>query len=287
MASKQRQPSAKNANSDNTAERSGKRGSDRRVGSSVTSGANRAATHRAARRAQQYGGTFLGVVLGLIVGLAIAVVVALYITRAPTPFVSRNAPASDASATGASSGNTDPNRPLAGATPGQAVPQSAQPSPPNTAPGQPANPSTGLLDEPKIVEVPASAPDNTSTAPSSPSTQGQWPNSHPAPSTTGNTPSKSGSATASSSGPTSADNANTGYFLQAGAYRTEADADQQRGNLAMLGFSATVTRRDSGSVTFYRVRLGPFAKFDDMNAARQNLSSKGVDTAVIRFTRQP
>ena len=44
---------------------------------------------RTTKQSKQTGGTFLGIVLGLIVGLAIAVVVALYITRAPTPFVSK------------------------------------------------------------------------------------------------------------------------------------------------------------------------------------------------------
>ena len=76
-------------------------------------------------QSKQTGGTFLGIVLGLIVGLAIAVVVALYITRAPTPFVSKVAPPA-APDTGASQAQQyDPNRPLQGKTPGQPVPQAA------------------------------------------------------------------------------------------------------------------------------------------------------------------
>ncbi len=90
---------------------------------------------RTTKQSKQTGGTFLGIVLGLIVGLAIAVVVALYITRAPTPFVAKVAPPA-ASDTGASEAQYDPNRPLQGKTPGQPVPQAAQPAPPNTAPGQ-------------------------------------------------------------------------------------------------------------------------------------------------------
>lgn len=262
---------------------------------------------------RQNGGTFLGVVLGLIVGLAIAVVVALYITRSPTPFVSRS-PA--AAAGDAASGNVDPNRPLAGAKPGIAVPQSAQPTPPNTAPGQPANPSTNLLDEPKIVEVPAPAAPATSAAPAvstpadndSDAATPHWPNapaktsaSKPNAPPSHAQPSSSASATApahakpssTASSPSSANppavtpgDANTGYLLQVGAYRTETDADQQRARLALMGYDAHVTRRDSGAVTFFRVRVGPFVKFDDMNGVRQRLSSAGVDTAVIRFTKQ-
>jgi cell division protein FtsN len=241
---------------------------------------------------KQSGGTFLGVVLGLIVGLAIAVVVALYITHSPTPFVSRTpTPASGTAAA------TDPNRPLAGATPGLAVPQSAQPTPPNTAPGQPSNPSTGLLDEPKIVEVPQTAPaQNYSTTPPAPVRQGSSPSSsYPgtpsapanrpvtAPAANPSAPAHASSAPAPATAP---GDANTGYFLQVGAYRTEGDADQQRARLALMGYEGKVTRRDSGAVTFFRVRIGPFSKFDDMNSARQRLSGAGIDTAVIRFTRQ-
>ena len=111
---------------------------------------------RTTKQSKQAGGTFLGIVLGLIVGLAIAVVVALYITRAPSPFVSKVPPPAD---TGASQPQQfDPNRALQGKTPGQPVPQAAQPTPPNTAPGQAANPTQpGLLPEPQIVEVPGAA----------------------------------------------------------------------------------------------------------------------------------
>ena len=80
--------------------------------------------------------------------------------------------------------------------------------------------------------------------------------------------------------------ANTGYFLQVGAYKTAADAEQQRARLAFQGFESKVTQRDAGGVTYYRVRIGPFSKFEDMNASRQRLSDAGVDTAVIRFTKQ-
>lgn len=245
-------------------------------------------TRPSAKRVKQHGGTFLGVVLGLIVGLAIAVVVALYITRSPTPFVSRSpTPASDAAAS--ATGNVDPNRPLAGTSPGQAVPQSAQPTPPNTAPGQPSNPSTGLLDEPQIVEVP---PASSAHAAVPDASTGEWPGTQQAAAPSAAAPAAASHpkpGAAPTPAPTAAsanDTVNTGYFLQAGAYRTQADADQQRANLALLGFSAAVTRRDSGAVTFFRVRIGPFSKFDDMNAARQNLSGKGIDTAVIRFSRQ-
>ncbi|MEX3527026.1 MAG: SPOR domain-containing protein [Burkholderia sp.] len=254
---------------------------------------------RTSKPSKQAGGTFLGIVLGLIVGLAIAVVVALYITRAPSPFVSKVAPPADNAASGASQPQQfDPNRALQGKTPGQPVPQAAQPAPPNTAPGQAANQTQPpLLPEPQIVEVPGSnGSQNSNPQPSSDdngiavepkSADNTPPVKKPqataaAPTSSaqaGNAPAKPGS------GANPAD-ANSGYFLQVGAYKTEADAEQQRARLGFQGFESKVSKRDVSGITYYRVRVGPFNKFDDMNSARQRLSDAGVDTAVIRFTKQ-
>ncbi len=244
-------------------------------------------TSKQSRQSKQTGGTFVGIVLGLIVGLAIAVIVALYITRAPTPFVAKVAPPpSDNTTQSQSAQPYDPNRPLQGKTPGQPVPQAAQPTPPNTAPGQSSNQtqSSGMLDEPQIVEVPpsgnaASAPQNAARPPAStPSTQN--PTSNAAAPKNGSQPS-----TAKTTPPAPGD-VNTGYHLQVGAYKTQQDAEQQRAHLGFQGFESKVTQRDAGGVTYYRVRIGPFAKFEDMNTARQRLSDAGVDTAVIRFSKQ-
>jgi cell division protein FtsN len=251
---------------------------------------------RTTKQSKQTGGTFLGIVLGLIVGLAIAVVVALYITRAPTPFVAKVAPPA-ASETSASEAQYDPNRPLQGKTPGQPVPQAAQsgqPAPQNTAPGQANGQGQpgGMLQEPEIVEVPPASSANANgvaVAPNPAQDNGtsaaakkpQQATSAPSSTAAASNAAKPGSSTA----PSAAD-ANSGYFLQVGAYKTSADAEQQRARLAFQGFESKVTQRDAGGVTYFRVRIGPFSKFDDMNSARQRLSDAGVDTAVIRFTKQ-
>ncbi|MEM5425685.1 SPOR domain-containing protein [Paraburkholderia sp. BR14263] len=266
------------------------------------------------QQSKQSGGTFLGIVLGLIVGLAIAVVVALYITRAPTPFVSKVAPPA-ASDVGQNNEQVDPNRALQGKSPGQPVPQAAQSTPPNTAPGQTTNQSqsSGMLEEPQIVEVPPSgsnsnaANNNGVAVAPQPSTgenvtsgtaiakkpqSASNSTSNPAQILANNPPQKPANAVPTPPGakPGSAapapGDANTGYFLQVGAYKTSGDAEQQRARLAFQGFESKVTQRDAGGVTYYRVRIGPFTKFDDMNSTRQRLSDAGIDTAVIRFTKQ-
>ncbi|WP_414443217.1 SPOR domain-containing protein [Burkholderia sp. 22PA0106] len=261
---------------------------------------------RTSKPSKQAGGTFLGIVLGLIVGLAIAVVVALYITRAPSPFVSKVAPPADS---GASQPQFDPNRALQGKTPGQPVtPQAAQPAPPNTAPGQAANQTQPpLLPEPQIVEVPGTnngssssdsngvavapkpADNNPVTPPPAKKPQAPATAANPgsstgtqAPKTAQQQPPKA-SSTPAAANPA---DANSGYFLQVGAYKTESDAEQQRARLGFQGFESKVSKRDVSGVTYYRVRVGPFNKFEEMNSARQRLSDAGVDTAVIRFTKQ-
>ncbi|HDR9761756.1 TPA: SPOR domain-containing protein [Burkholderia cepacia] len=300
---------------------------------------------RTSKQSKQAGGTFLGIVLGLIVGLAIAVVVALYITRSPSPFVSKVAP--PPADNGASQPQQfDPNRALQGKTPGQPVPQAAQSAPPNTAPGQAANQTQGgLLPEPQIVEVPPSAngsngsnntgsPNGTTASNNTSSNNASSGNgvavapkpadTTPPPKKTqqaqqqqqggeddlarfaaqkqaqqaaaqkqqqqqlaANTPKPTSSATAAAAAkPPTANDANTGYFLQVGAYKTEGDAEQQRARLGFQGFESKVSKRDVSGVTYFRVRVGPFSKFEDMNSARQRLSDAGVDTAVIRFTKQ-
>ncbi|MDN7673755.1 SPOR domain-containing protein [Burkholderia oklahomensis] len=275
---------------------------------------------RTSKQSKQAGGTFLGIVLGLIVGLAIAVVVALYITRAPSPFVSKVAPPADNNASQPQ--QFDPNRALQGKTPGQPVtPQAAQPAPPNTAPGQAANPSQPpLLPEPQIVEVPSSNNGNGSssasnnaadngvavapkpaditpppakkpqTAANGSSTPHVANNNASAgaatPPKTAQAPKGASSATTAAAKPAPGADANTGYFLQVGAYKTESDAEQQRARLGFQGFESKVSKRDVSGVTYFRVRIGPFSKFEDMNSARQRLSDAGVDTAVIRFTKQ-
>ncbi|AJX33677.1 SPOR domain-containing protein [Burkholderia oklahomensis] len=275
---------------------------------------------RTSKQSKQAGGTFLGIVLGLIVGLAIAVVVALYITRAPSPFVSKVAPPADNNASQPQ--QFDPNRALQGKTPGQPVtPQAAQPAPPNTAPGQAANPSQPpLLPEPQIVEVPSSNNGNGSSSASNnaadngvavapkpaditpppakkPQTAANGSSApHVAnnntsagaatPPKTAQAPKGASSATTAAAKPAPGADANTGYFLQVGAYKTESDAEQQRARLGFQGFESKVSKRDVSGVTYFRVRIGPFSKFEDMNSARQRLSDAGVDTAVIRFTKQ-
>jgi cell division protein FtsN len=73
------------------------------------------------------------------------------------------------------------------------------------------------------------------------------------------------------------------YFLQAGAFQTQADAEDQKAKLAFLGLEAsiqTVALADKG--TWYRVRLGPFGSAEEMTRSKGELNKRGIDAAVIK-----
>lgn len=75
------------------------------------------------------------------------------------------------------------------------------------------------------------------------------------------------------------------YFVQAGAFRNAEDAESQRARLAMLGLSADVSEREQSGRTVFRVRIGPFGQKAQADTTRDQLSSKGVEAAVVRVQR--
>lgn len=83
--------------------------------------------------------------------------------------------------------------------------------------------------------------------------------------------------------PTAEATDNTIYFLQTGAYVSEADAEDEKARLAMQGMIAniqSVNTPDKGMR--YRVRLGPYKGATEMNKVRAALKQIGVDAAPIR-----
>jgi len=74
------------------------------------------------------------------------------------------------------------------------------------------------------------------------------------------------------------------FWLQAGSFATEADAENLKARLAFAGWQAIVqqgTVPDKG--TRYRVRLGPYDNTDELTRIRNDLAKNGFDVAVIKF----
>lgn len=78
------------------------------------------------------------------------------------------------------------------------------------------------------------------------------------------------------------------YFLQAGSFQNEADADNLKARLALMGVEATVQSAalpDKG--VFHRVRVGPFPNIDDMSKVRTTLAQNGIQASLIKVKDAP
>jgi cell division protein FtsN len=206
----------------------------------------------------------LGVIIGLLLGVVISLAVALWLNRLSNPFVekgktvepvSKIAPAQPAPpADAAKKAEQDAK----GKAPEKATPKSAE---------RPRFEFYQILPgEKEVTDKEAKA------APSKPSPQGAPP-----------PPPKPGSSP-SSPKPHSGEI----YWLQAGAFAEEKEADNLRARIALTGLEATVRPvniPDKG--TLYRVRLGPYQNLDDANRNKAVLSQNGVGAAIIRTTDEP
>ena len=74
------------------------------------------------------------------------------------------------------------------------------------------------------------------------------------------------------------------YFIQAGSFQNPADADNQKARLAILGFESSVEPAnlpDKG--TWYRVRMGPYTKVEEINRVRAALAQNGIDASLVKI----
>lgn len=236
-------------------------------------------------RNPQRGGTLLGVIIGALIGLGAALAVAVYVTKVPVPFLNKTAPkgADTDAAEAKKNKDWDPNSPLAGKN-------SAKPAPvasgtvssvaPTTAtaaavPSAPvAATTTAAVAKPKVSADPlgdlakARADSKPDPKPDAKPDAKSDVRAEPKPDASSNS---------------GADPFN--YFVQAGAFRTPEDAEQQRAKLSLLGFQAKVTEREQAGRTVYRVRLGPFDKKDEADKSKEKLDSNGLETALVRVQR--
>lgn len=72
------------------------------------------------------------------------------------------------------------------------------------------------------------------------------------------------------------------YQLQAGAFREPNDAEAMKARLALLGLFARVQSDTINGAVWHRVRLGPYASARELEAAKQQLSSNGIEAMAVR-----
>lgn len=193
----------------------------------------------------QQGGTLVGFIAGLIVGLSIAVVVALMITKGATPFTNKAAQGKSVPTAGQIS---DPNKPLYGS---------------KDAAKEAAKDFVKDVETDALGATEAKPLGDKSIAPDIKLDEAK-------------------DASKDLVARIDAADEKSIYYLQAGAFRAQNDAENTRAKLALLGIEARVSDRTSDTGTLYRVRVGPFSQVEEMNKIRSKLSENGVDVAVVR-----
>lgn len=200
---------------------------------------------------KQTGGILLGMIIGLVVGLGIAVVVAVAITKTSLPFLNKSGKVEKSELT--ASQIADPNRPMYGNK--NAAKEAAKAFANKEAEASPSMSEAKLdADKPKTSVKPA----NVTAADPIDKAAMQKPDDGEDKSI---------------------------YFLQAGAFREQADAESIKAKLALQGFEANISEKNSDNGPLYRVRLGPFNQLDAMNRVRRKLSDGGIDVAVVRIAK--
>jgi cell division protein FtsN len=203
----------------------------------------------------QRGGTFLGFILGLVLGLGVALGVAIYVTKVPTPFSNKNQPRTNAQDVQETEKNKNwnPNSVLQPKAPAK------QPVAPNATPPA-ADTADAAADAAKPVPRPAVTADPLGDLAKT----------------------KSGLSTPAMPADTTDP---FDYLVQAGAYRTSADADAQKAKLAMLGLDAKVSERDQAGRVVYRVRMGPYSDKTVAERIRTQLEANGIENTLVRVQR--
>ncbi len=271
------------------------------------------------KKKKQSGGFGLGLIVGLLSGLALALAVALYVTKVPIPFVNKLPPRASSEREAEESErnkNWDPNAPLHGNRPARpaataTAPATAPATAAATSPapaavstavrppddGRPqtagsvsdANPAAADAPAPRTMAapMPSTASRSPTLAPVSPPSGGPSPaladpsakqataifSDRPAP-----LPGDSALSTKSRDDPFI-------YYVQAGAYGRQEDAEQQRAKLAMIGMEAKVTEREQAGRTVFRVRVGPFDKRERADDAKTRLAGASMDGVLVRVQK--
>jgi cell division protein FtsN len=212
----------------------------------------------------------LGMIIGLLLGVVISLAVALWLNRLSNPFVEKGKQVEPVA-------KFAPAQPQAPAEAAKAAAEAARGKIPAATPATPAaTPSTPekakapdrprfefyqiLPGEKEVTEKEAKAAAPTAARP----------------------PSTAGTKAGATPGVPKPHTGET-YWLQAGAFAEEREADNLKARIALTGLEASVRAvsiPDKG--TLYRVRLGPYQSLDDANRIKSALSQNGVGAAIIR-----
>ena len=198
-------------------------------------------------RRKSGGGTLIGLFVGLVIGVLVAAGVVWYIHKTPVPFSNKTLPPA-------------PTAP-------QQQQQPGTPPAPLALPGKPGDPVPQPGDKPRF-DFYKILPGNSEAIPDPKPAEGKSGEPKQADGTKG----KDGTEAA----------LKEPVYLQTGSFQNASDADNQKAKLAMMGAEATIHQVMLQDKVWYRVRLGPFRKIEDVNAMRAELARQGIDANVVK-----
>ncbi|SFD77168.1 Cell division protein FtsN [Thiohalospira halophila DSM 15071] len=76
---------------------------------------------------------------------------------------------------------------------------------------------------------------------------------------------------------------NEAWALQLGSFRSEPDADRFRARLSLLGLEPHIQEVTIDGADWYRVRLGPLRRTEELQAVRQRLRENEIDAMVLKL----
>jgi len=219
----------------------------------------RAAASRPSRRPARrsgIGSTLVGLFIGIAVGLGLAAGVAFYLMRAGNPYqpaVSASAAPRDPTRSGKGEAAAEkPRFDFYKILPGAEEPKGPQRPPAERSAGDRATLERAL--------TPEKAPGRDETRPQAVEKLPEKP--------------AADAATAKSS---------DRFWLQAGSFSTEGDAENLKAQLALSGWEASLQQATLPDRSVrYRVRLGPYANVDEMNRIRGDLAKRGFEVSAIK-----
>ncbi|HEV2219180.1 MAG TPA: SPOR domain-containing protein [Casimicrobiaceae bacterium] len=239
----------------------------------------RPSTHRAARRSSAVGGTLLGVFIGIVVGLGLAAGVAYWLMRNnpairfPSAAGSAQEPPQDASAA-AKGGDADkPRFDFYKILPGVEEPKVQ----PEVRPAERGDRAVAEQSRGRSAGLPPDA-----ATPGGGAGTGAAPTASTAAAPARGTAPPA--AVAAIEHGARAPQPGSRYWLQAGSFTGESDAENLKARLAFAGLEAAVQQGVLPDKSIrYRVRLGPYDNLDELGRMKAELSKRGFDVAVVRY----
>jgi len=187
-------------------------------------------------------GLFTGIFIGILIGIGMALAVAVWLNLRGSPFQERESPTE--------------------------LPPLKQPAEPPKAPDGAASPPVEDATDGAEPAVPGAGGATDERPAGAPDLPGRLP--------------RAGAASEPSSQPSARISLPMSFYLQAGAFRSAAEADDRRSRLTLLGQAASVQHAEDASGALHRIRVGPFATQAELERVRAFLKNNGIDSIPVR-----